>query len=144
MCLRWLQIFSLTTGIALALSVRQQDSRVAVVNPLTLARRSWLAALSRKAEQPLLLDLRGLSSVCDYQFVCSGTNPRQTKAISVAIEEQVWHAFALHPLAIEGQQRGEWISIDYGLVIVHIFRREVRSYYEFDTLWPQADHVTMG
>ena len=125
----------------MALSVQQQDTSVAEVNPLALARLSWHAALSRKAEQPLLLDLRGLSSVCDYQFVCSGANSRQTKAISGAIEEQVWQTFALHSLAIEGQHRGEWISIDYGLVIIHIFRREVRSYYEFDTLWPQADHV---
>ena len=125
----------------MALSVQQQDTSVAEVSPLVLARLSWHAALSRKAEQPLLLDLRGLSSVCDYQFVCGGANTRQTKAISGAIEEQVWQTFALHPLAIEGQRRGEWISMDYGLVIIHIFRREVRSYYEFDTLWPQADHV---
>ena len=125
----------------MALSVQQQDTSVDEVNPLVLARLSWHAALSRKAEQPLLLDLRGLSSVCDYQFVCGGANTRQTKAISGAIEEQVWQTFALHPLAIEGQRRGEWISMDYGLVIIHIFRREVRSYYEFDTLWPQADHV---
>ena len=125
----------------MALSVQQQDTSVAAVNPLVLARLSWHAASSRKAEQPLLLDLRGLSSICDYQFVCSGANPRQTKAISVAIEEQVRQTFALHPLAIEGQPRGEWVSMDYGLVIIHIFRREVRSYYEFDTLWPQADHV---
>lgn len=127
----------------MALSVQQQDTYVAAVNPLALARLSWHAALSRKAEQLLLLDLRGLSSVCDYQFVCNGANPRQTKAISIAIGEQVRQAFAMQPLAVEGQHRGEWISMDYGLVIVHVFRREVRSYYEFDTLWPQADHVTI-
>ena len=127
----------------MALSVQQQDSHVRAASPLALARLVWHAALSRKAEQPLLLDLRGLSSVCDYQFVCSGANPRQTKAISIAIEEQVRQNFAAHPLAVEGQHRGEWISMDYGLVIVHIFRREVRSYYEFDTLWPQADHVAI-
>ncbi len=125
------------------LNIQPQDTRVAAVDPLMLARLSWQAALDRKAEQPLLLDLRGLSSICDFQFVCSGANARQTKAISMAIEEQVHRTFALHPLAVEGQHRGEWVSMDYGLVIVHIFRREVRSYYDFDTLWPQADHVTV-
>ena len=119
----------------------QQDLQRMPVNALTLARLAWHAALTRKAEQPLLLDLRSLSSLCDYQFVCSGANPRQTKAISLAIEEQVRSTFAMPLQAVEGQPRGAWISMDYGLVIIHIFRREVRSYYEFDTLWPQADRL---
>lgn len=112
------------------------------VTALELAHLSRQAALSRKAEQAIVLDLRGLSSICDYQFVCSGANPRQTKAISDAIEEQVQKSFALKPLAIEGQHTGEWISMDYGFVIIHIFHREVRSYYEFDELWPSARAVT--
>ncbi len=113
------------------------------VRTLALARLAWHAALQRKAEQPQLLDLRGLSGVCDYQFVCSGANPRQTKAISLTIAEQIWTTHTLHPQAIEGQPQGEWISMDYGLLIIHIFRREVRSYYEFDTLWPQARHLSL-
>ena len=125
----------------MAISLQQHDNCVVAPNSLTLARLAWQAALSRKAEQPQLLDLRGLSSICDYQFACSGANHRQTRAISVAIEEQVKQTFALTPMAIEGQPRGEWISMDYGLVLVHIFRHEVRSYYEFDTLWPRAEHV---
>ena len=120
-----------------------QDLNHMPSHALSLARLAWHAALTRKAEQPLLLDLRGLSSVCDYQYVCSGANPRQTKAISLAIEEQVRDAYALHPQAVEGQAQGEWISMDYGLVIIHIFRREVRSYYEFDTLWPQANRLSL-
>ena len=125
------------------LNLQQHDTQLEQVDALALALQARRAALSRKAEQPLLLDLRGLSSVCDYQFACSGANPRQTKAISVAIEEQVLDTFALRPLAIEGQHRGEWVSMDYGLIIVHIFRHEVRSYYEFDTLWPQANNIVV-
>ena len=125
------------------LNPQQHDNQLEQVDALAIALLSRRAALSRKAEHPLLLDLRGLSSVCDYQFTCSGANPRQTKAISVAIEEQMLHTFTLRPLAIEGQHRGEWVSMDYGLVIVHIFRHEVRSYYEFDTLWPQANNIVV-
>ena len=96
------------------------------------------AAAERKAVRIVLLDLAGLSDVCDFQLICSGENDRQTQAISMAIEERFKKQFGIKPIAIEGRQSGHWILLDYGSTIIHVFLSSVRDYYAIEELWPNA------
>ncbi len=96
------------------------------------------AAGEKKAERMTAQDLRGISSLCDFQFICSGTNERQTQAICSHIEDTLREQISVKPLAIEGKQTGNWILMDYGDVMVHIFLDSLREYYSLERLWPKA------
>jgi ribosome-associated protein len=94
-------------------------------------------ALSKKAIDVKILDLRGLTSVTDYFVICTGSIDLHVKAISDAIVEglekkkiKVWH--------IEGYSALKWILLDYVDVVVHIFNGEVRDFYGLERLWGDA------
>lgn len=92
-------------------------------------------AADRKASELVLQDLRSLSCICDYQFICNGINSRHTRAISAAISTKLLQEEGIRPLRTEGESEGRWIILDYGDFLVHIFQPETRSHYDFDTLW---------
>ena len=95
------------------------------------------AAREKKAEEPVALDLRGLSSLADYFFICGGTNPRQVKAIAEEIEAALRRE-GRRPLRVEGLADSRWVVLDFGGVLVHVFLRETRTYYSLETLWGDA------
>jgi len=95
------------------------------------------AAAAKKAEEPAALDLKGLSSVADYFFICGGSNPRQVKAIADEIDEALAQA-GVKPLRVEGLTESRWVVMDYGSVLVHVFLREAREYYSLESLWGDA------
>lgn len=111
------------------------------MNSIDIAREAAAAALDKKAMRPILMDLRGQSDVCEFQFVCSGDNNRQTRAIADAIEARTKMVGATRPLAVEGKQVGNWILMDYGSTLVHIFYDHLRDYYALEQLWPKAKHL---
>ena len=113
------------------------------MNSLDLATEAAAAAADKKAARPILLDLRGQSDLCDYQFICSGENERQTRAIADAIEERCKTSGRVRPVAVEGKQTGNWILMDYGSVMVHIFYSHLRDYYGIEQLWPKAKLVDL-
>lgn len=113
------------------------------MTPIDIAKEAALAAADKKALRPVLLDLRGISEVCDFQFICSGENERQTRAIADAIEERCKKLSGVRPVAIEGKQTGNWILLDYGSTLVHIFFNNLRDYYAIEELWPKAKFVPM-
>ena len=113
------------------------------MNSLEIAKVAAAAAADKKAVRPILLDLRGQSDLCDYQFICSGENERQTKAIADAIEEQCKTSGGVRPVAVEGKQTGNWVLMDYGSVMVHIFYSHLRDYYGIEQLWPKAKFVDL-
>lgn len=113
------------------------------MTPLDIAKEAAAAAADKKAVRPLLIDLRGQSDLCDFQFICSGENERQTRAIADAIEERCRKAGGVRPVAIEGKQSGNWILLDYGSCLVHIFYNYLRDYYALETLWPKAKFVPL-
>lgn len=96
------------------------------------------AALDKKAIRPILIDVRGISDLCDFHFICSGENERQTRAIADAIEERCLKLAGIRPVAIEGKQTGNWIVMDYGSFLVHIFYNYLRDYYGIEQLWPKG------
>jgi ribosome-associated protein len=92
-----------------------------------------------KAEDIVQIDLRGKTEIGDYMIVCSGRSTRQVSAISERLAQRVKDEFA-HTVRIEGKDTGDWVLIDTGDVIVHVFRPEVREFYQLEKMWmPQAD-----
>lgn len=92
-----------------------------------------------KGEDIQLLDLRDIeNTVCDYFIVCSGTSNTQVNAISGSIQKVVSKELKDKPWHVEGQNNAEWVLMDYVSVVVHIFQKHVRSFYDIESLWGDA------
>jgi len=98
------------------------------------------ASLAKKGEELMILDLRGISSFTDYFIITHGNSPRQNIAIYESIEEELKKVH-LRPLSIEGKEHAEWILMDYGSFIIHVFSRRAREYYSLEKLWGDAQKV---
>jgi ribosome-associated protein len=97
---------------------------------------------AKKAEDIVVLDLRGLASFTDYFIIMNGNSTRQNMAIYQAIEENLKKAQVL-PLGVEGETTAEWILLDYGHFIIHIFSRRARDYYGLEKLWGDAPSIAV-
>lgn len=89
---------------------------------------------SDKAEDIVQIDLRGKTEIGDYMVVCSGRSTRQVAAISEKLAQKVKDDYGLTP-KMEGKDTGDWVLIDTGDVIVHVFRPEVRDFYQIEKMW---------
>ena len=114
------------------------------VTPLELAKVAAFAADSKKASDVVLLDLSTKTDVCDYFLICSGDNPRQVDAIVDEVREKVSANCGVSPLSCEGREGLSWVLVDYGPVVVHVFRPETRDYYRLESLWADAPRVELG
>ena len=108
----------------------------------TLARLCAEAALDKKAEDVVILDMRGISSFTDFFVIVSGTSEPQLKAIAGSIRERVREATGQRPTAEDGFPVSQWVIVDYGSVIVHIFHAEKRHVYGLEDLWNDARKIT--
>ncbi|WP_189413275.1 ribosome silencing factor [Neogemmobacter tilapiae] len=91
-----------------------------------------------KAEDIVQIDLRGRSDVADYMVICSGRSSRQVAAISDKLADKLKQDLGILS-KIEGKETGDWVLIDAGDVIVHVFRPEVREFYQLEKMWLPAD-----
>ena len=92
-----------------------------------------------KGENILLLDLREIeNTVCDYFIICSGNSNTQVNAISGSVQKVVSKTLKDKPWHIEGQTNSEWILMDYVNVVVHVFQKHVRDFYDIESLWGDA------
>lgn len=87
-----------------------------------------------KAEDIVAIDLRGRSSIADHMVICSGRSSRQVGAIAEKLMERLKEAFGRN-CKIEGKDQGDWVLIDATDVIVHVFRPEVREFYQLEKMW---------
>lgn len=91
-----------------------------------------------KAEDVVVLDMRGRSSMADHMVVASGRSSRQVTAIAEKLMDRLKETFRLSARA-EGRETGDWVLIDAGDVVVHVFRPEVRDFYQLEKMWaPQG------
>jgi ribosome-associated protein len=98
------------------------------------------AAADKKAADLAVLDLREVSSFTEYFLICTGASTRQVQAVSNAIEEALLQ-IGKRPLHIEGYSSGEWILLDYGDFIAHVFGPASRRFYDLERLWRDAPRV---
>jgi ribosome-associated protein len=87
-----------------------------------------------KAEETVTIDQIGKSSICDYMVVTSGRSNRHVAAVAEQVIKDL-HAAGLSNVRVEGMKQGDWVLIDGGDVIVHVFRPEVRSFYNLEKMW---------
>lgn len=86
-----------------------------------------------------LLDLREIeNTVCDYFIISTGTSNTHVNAISSAIQKQVGKISKEKPWHVEGEGNAEWILIDYVNIVVHVFQKQIRDYYDIESLWGDA------
>ena len=98
-----------------------------------------------KGEDVQLLDLREIeNTVCDYFIICSGNSNTQVKAISGSIQKVVSKSLKDKPWHIEGEVNSEWILMDYVNVVVHVFQKQIREFYDIESLWGDAKITTIS
>ena len=100
------------------------------------------AALDRKAYDLVVLEVGALTSIGDYFVICSGRSDTQVQAIAHGVRDHL-SELGVEPLAIEGLERGQWVLIDYGDVVVHVFQVPVRGFYDLDRLWARAPRADL-
>jgi len=101
------------------------------------------SALGKKAEEAVLLDLRQAAAFTDYFLLLSGTNQKQLVAIADAVLDAL-KAQGRRPDHVEGYPRQEWILLDYGTFVVHVFTPRTRGFYDLERLWGGATRVELA
>jgi ribosome-associated protein len=104
----------------------------------TLVNAAVVAAEEKIGVDTVVLDLRELVDSFDALVVTSGRNDRQVRAIAEEVERLVELALDVKPIRVEGLSDAEWVAMDYGDVIVHIFDENAREYYDLEHLWSAA------
>ncbi|BBO84614.1 hypothetical protein DSCO28_51800 [Desulfosarcina ovata subsp. sediminis] len=99
------------------------------------------SALGRKARQPVLLDVRHLTSLADAFLICHGTSNRQVSAIAEHIQRDLKKQ-GIKALSVDGLKDGHWVLMDYGHVVIHVFYEETRRFYDLEGLWSDARRLT--
>lgn len=109
------------------------------------ADRALLAAVralsERKAENLTILDLRGKVPFTDWFVICHGSSERQVRSLAEAVESSIRDECGLKPKK-EGASGAEWVLLDYGDLLVHVFSEDARDFYRLDRLWGDATQVS--
>lgn len=98
------------------------------------------AAADKKAQEILVLRLAEITSFTDYFIICSGNSTRQVQAIADAVSDKLKRR-GVRPMHTEGYTNAEWVLIDYGIFVVHIFTEASRRFYDLERLWRDATRV---
>ena len=123
-------------------SVEPGDARP--LTPIEHARRIAELAQEKLAADVVILDMRPVCSYADYFVICTGQNPRQTKAIYDAVREEIKKADGLTPRTVAGEREASWILADYLDVVLHVFTPEAREYYRLEELWGDVPSVELA
>lgn len=93
----------------------------------------------KKGREIVIVDMLELgNSICDYFVICEGNSPAQVNAITGSVEDKVRIECGKKPYAVDGMRNAQWVAMDYGDILVHIFQPEVRKFYDLDHLWADA------
>lgn len=110
-------------------------------NTIEILKAAAVAAVSRRAQNPVILDLRQLDCFTDFFAIFSGVSDVQVEGISEAIIEEIDQNWKQQPWHREGAKKADWVLLDYVDFVVHIFLDERRSYYSLERLWAEAPHI---
>ena len=101
------------------------------------------AGADKKSENPIVLDVRGLSGVADYFVLLSADSDRQAAAVADAVDDRLT-GMGAQRLGAEGRSGGGWVLLDFGDVVVHVMSPEARGFYDLEGLWADAPRVPAG
>ena len=111
-------------------------------NSRELAKFCAQAAIDKKAEDPIILDVRKLCSFADFFVIISGRSTRHVQGLAEAIESEL-RSKRLSTTTAEGLNEGTWVLLDYNDVVVHIFYSETRNFFDIEGLWHDAPRVSL-
>jgi ribosome-associated protein len=114
------------------------------LTPIEHARSIASLAQEKLAADVVILDMRPVCSYTDFFVVCTGQNPRQTKAIHDEVHARLKKDHGLLPRRVEGQREARWILADYLDVVLHVFTPEAREYYGLEELWGDVPSVELA
>jgi ribosome-associated protein len=123
--------------------VTTPETSAPALDGLELARRCVECALDKKALEPLILDLQAVSTITDYLVICSAQSEPQLKAIANGVVTTLKDDYGRAPLAVDGFPTSQWIVVDYGEVMLHIFHQDKRGLYDLEDLWSDARQVPL-
>lgn len=115
-----------------AAPVREENARAKA-----MAQQVASLVLEKKGADVLILDTRGMTSYADYLVIASGDSERQVTAMAEHVETKLREQ-GVRPLGTEGQQTGQWVLLDFGEVVTHLFHAEARGFYDLEGLWADA------
>ena len=107
------------------------------------ALRAQAALVDKRAVDPVLLDMRDITLITDYFLICHGTSSVHVRALSDAVLDSLKEV-GLRPDGVEGRGEGQWVLLDYGDLIVHVFGEEEREFYSLERLWSDAPRASAG
>lgn len=99
---------------------------------------------SKKAEDIRVIKIRDLSILADYFVIADGTSSVQTRSLADEAEFQLKEQEGISPLRVQGNNGSDWIVIDYGDVVVHVFSKEQREFYSLERLWSDGEQVDIS
>jgi ribosome-associated protein len=99
-------------------------------------------ALDKKAEEPVVLDLRELTSLADFFLILTANSDVHARTIADEIKKELKER-GVNPINVEGYDNANWILLDYGDVVVHIFKPEIRELYNLESLWMDAPRINV-
>ena len=108
---------------------------------LELAQRAAAILTDRKANDVVLLSLKGVSDMTDYFLIASGTSDTHVRALGSAVLEDLKKETGQMAHHVEGLQQGRWVLLDYVDFVVHVFHPTLRSFYQIERLWADADVI---
>ncbi len=97
-----------------------------------------------KGQDIKVLDMRAIdSAVCDYFVICNGTSNTHVNAIVNSVQKKVSKTTHEKPWHVEGTENGEWVLLDYVTIVVHVFQKHIRDYYDIESLWGDAKFIAV-
>lgn len=112
------------------------------MTPKEMAKCAYLALEDKKAEDITIIDISGISVLADYFIIANGTNSNQVTAMADNVDEELHKAG--HPVKqVEGYNEGNWVLLDYGDIIVHVFDRENRLFYDLERIWRDGNVISL-
>ena len=112
-------------------------------NTLDMVKAAASAAMSRRAQDGVILDLRELDGFTDFFAIFSGVSDIQVEGISQAVLEELENNWSQKPWHQEGARKADWILLDYVDFVVHVFLSERRAYYNLERLWAEAGRIEL-
>ncbi len=112
------------------------------LSPEALARRIGQLIREKKGEDLVILNIRENSSYADYILIASARSARHVQGLADYVEEELYKE-QITPLGVEGKNEGQWVLIDYGDVVIHLFFEPVREWYDLEGLWMDAPRVDL-
>lgn len=109
-----------------------------ILDAKTLAYETAKLIYEKKGEEILIIDLEGVSIMCDYFVIATGASPSHNRAIASYIEENLKEVSSINHKRVTGKESGSWILLDYGEILVHLFLDNMRQYYKLEELWKRG------